>query len=165
MGRFSPLHKGHQMIIDYMIKKHGIKNCLVLIGSSNSLTERTPYTFKQREKMIHVLYPEIKTLPLPDVEPELQLYRDNTNEIWLNNVEKIEKNMGTKFVFYGGSNDDLKVLSERFPTEVAIDRTTEGKNISGTVIRKNIKDKNYDLIAKLVDKKIAPEIIEILSGA
>ncbi len=154
IGRFSPLHKGHQMIIDYMIKKHGIKNCLVLIGSSNSLTERTPYTFKQREKMIHVLYPEIKILPLPDVEPELQLYRDNTNEIWLNNVEEIEKNMGTKFVFYGGSTEDLKVLSERFPTKVAVNRITKGKNISGTIIRKNINGKNYKTVDKFVDAKI-----------
>lgn len=155
LGRFSPLHKGHQMIIDYMIKKHGIKNCLILIGSSNSLTERTPYTFDQREKMLHILYPEIKILPLPDIEPELKLYRDNTNEIWLNNVEKIEKEMGSKFIFYGGSDDDLKVLSERFQTRVAIDRITEGKNISGTMIRKNIDDKNFKIVDKFVDTKIS----------
>lgn len=147
------------MIIDYMIKKHGIENCLILIGSSNSLTERTPYTFGKRKKMVHLLYPNIKVLPLPDVEPELELYNDNTNNLWLDSVEKIEKDLNTKFIFYGGSMEDLKVLSERFPTEVAIDRTTKGKNISGTMIRKNIRDNKINLIDRLVDKKIALNIL------
>lgn len=154
VGRFSPLHKGHQLIIDYMVKKYGIENCLILVGSSNSLTERTPYTFEQRKKMIHLLYPQIKVLPLPDIEPELELYSDNTNDLWLENIKRIEKSMDTKFIFYRGSFSDLEVLSKKFSTKVAVDRKIEGHNISGTYIRKNISNKNYKLVEKLVDIKI-----------
>jgi len=155
VGRFSPLHIGHQTIIDYMVKRHGVENCLILIGSSNSISDRTPYTFEERLKMIHTLYPKIKVLPLPDPEPELEYFSDNTNEIWLDNIEKIEKDIGDKFIFYGGSRDDLSILSQRFTVKVAVDRNREGRDVSATKIREAIADSDYKCIDKLVNKKIS----------
>ena len=164
VGRFSPLHIGHQMIIDYMVKRHGVENCLILVGSSNSISDRTPYTFDERLKMVHLLYPKIKVLPLPDVEPELEYFSDNTNEIWLDNIEKIEKDIGDKFIFYGGSKEDLKILSRRFDTKMAVDRNREGKDISATKIREAIADSDYKCIDKLVNKKISKLVAEIGQG-
>lgn len=160
VGRFSPLHIGHQMIIDYMIRNHGIGKCLILIGSSNSISDRTPYTYKERLKMIYILYPKIKVLPLPDVEPELEYFNDYTNEIWLDNVKEIEKQSGDEFIFYGGSNEDLNILSQKFKTKVAIDRDCEGRGISATKIRQAIINNDFKYIEKLVNKKISSLVVK-----
>jgi nicotinate-nucleotide adenylyltransferase len=160
VGRFSPLHIGHQMIVDYMIKSYGIEKCLILIGSSNSISDRTPYAYEERLKMIQILYPKLKVLPLPDIEPELEYFDDNTNETWLDNVKKIEKQFGDEFIFYGGSREDLDILSQRFKTKVAINRNREGLNISATKIRQAITNSDYEYAEKLVNKKISNLVIK-----
>ena len=117
------------MVLGKMIEKFGLENCLVIIGSANVINERTPYTFEERKKMILKLFPKIKILPMADV---------GNNEIWLENLKKMEGELNTKFVFYGGSQADMEILSQRFETEVLVDRFTEGKGISGTEIRKSL---------------------------
>ena len=159
IGRFSPLHIGHQMIIDYMIKKYGVENCLILIGSSNSISDRTPYTYEERLLMIHTINPKLKVLPLPDVEPGLEYFNDGTNDVWLDSVEKIVKEFGDEFVFYGGSVKDLEILSLRFNTKVAIDRNTGGKGISATKIREGISNNNFNDVKNLVDKKLITRLV------
>lgn len=159
VGRFSPLHLGHQMVIDYMINNHGVENCLVLVGSSNSISKRTPYTYEERSKMIHALYPKLKVRPLPDVEPELEYFDDNTNEAWLSIVEDIIRKFGDEFVFYGGSLKDLEVLSQRFNVKVAVDRNTDGKGISATKIREKIAINDLNDVGKFVNKKLIGDLV------
>ncbi|NMC77484.1 MAG: hypothetical protein GYA60_09375 [Candidatus Methanofastidiosa archaeon] len=160
VGRFSPLHLGHQMIIDTMIQESGIENCVIFIGSSNSLNSSTPYTYEERERMIHLLYPKMKIFPLPDVEPELEVFRDDTNDIWLENIKKIERKLGDKFIFYGGSKEDLEILALKFKTKIAIDRYTKGKGINATNIRSAINKKEFESVEKFLDKKIGDILLQ-----
>ncbi len=129
LGRFAPFHEGHKILLAKLIKEFGAVNCLVLIGSTNVLNERTPFTFKSRRKMLKKHFPDVRILPLPDI---------GGDEKWLDKLEDLEKNLGQKLVFYGGSLEDLKILSRRFETHVLVDRFTEGKGISATEIRKNL---------------------------
>ncbi len=135
LGRFSPFHEGHKMLLTKLINKFGIENCLVLIGSSNVLNERTPFKFETRKKMILKDFPDVKILPFADVDNDV---------VWLNNIKKLEKKLGQKFIFYGGSAKDLEVLSKGFETHVFIDRFTEGKGISGTQIRRSLISTDLD---------------------
>jgi nicotinamide mononucleotide adenylyltransferase len=160
VGRFAPIHIGHQMIIDGMVEKFGVKNCLILVGSSNSYNERTPYTFEEREKMIKTLYPEINVYPLPDMKPDLLYFDGTTNDAWLNQIKRTEKQLNAKFIFFGGSKNDLAVLSQKFKTFILIERAKKGLNISGTKVRETLDKGDMDELKRLVDQKILNMVIQ-----
>jgi bifunctional NMN adenylyltransferase/nudix hydrolase len=58
IGRFQPLHLGHQQVIDHA--RTLAKNVLVLVGSTGvARSTRNPFTFEERKHMIQNLYPDI----------------------------------------------------------------------------------------------------------
>lgn len=65
IGRFQPLHKGHQEVIDRALTLS--KKVLVLVGSANApRTLRNPFTYEERSNLIRMIYPEVITRPLQD---------------------------------------------------------------------------------------------------
>lgn len=73
IGRFQPLHIGHESIIRTMLDE--CQRVIIAIGSSQeSGTKRNPFTFEQREDLItNVFYRErltgqLKIMPLEDRE-------------------------------------------------------------------------------------------------
>ena len=87
VGRFQPLHLGHQRVIDIALQKS--RRVLVLVGSSWSPRRpRNPFTFEERRKMIRTAYsnvPESKLL----IEPLMDFtYRD---EMWVSEVQHLAK--------------------------------------------------------------------------
>lgn len=88
IGRFAPLHLGHQAVIDVALKK--AKKVILLVGSSfRSRTERHPFSFNERQDMIRAAYPNVDEnklviLPLRDMT-----YRDNQ---WVKHVQSTVKN-------------------------------------------------------------------------
>ncbi len=159
LGRFCPLHLGHQKIVDRLIQKFGEANILIIIGSSTTKNFRTPYTLSQRKEMVHLVYPNIKTVPLPDPEPDLITFHNDTNGVWLDSVEELEKRMEAKFTFFGGSIEDLNVLAERFKTKVLVDRKKKSNSISATKIREAV-DKND---SKTTSKMLDPRVLTLLT--
>lgn len=158
VGRFAPFHKGHQMITDCMIKKYGIRNCLIMVASSNSYIERTPYTFAQRKKMIKTIYPYIRVIPLPDVKPRLKHFDGTTNKIWLKQIKDIEEKLKVRFIFYGGSKEDLEILAMRFKTYIPFSRQNNGA-VSGTKIRKALESGDNKTLREMVDPKLLKYVI------
>lgn len=156
LGRFCPFHLGHQKIVDKLIYDFGEKSVLIIIGSSTTINSRTPYTFSQRKNMIRSIYPNIRILPLPDPEPNLITFHNDTNNVWLDSVEELEKRMKAKFTFFGGSVEDLKVLAERFKTKVLIDRKEKSNKISATKIRRALSKKDLKTATKMLDSKVLP---------
>lgn len=65
IGRFQPLHKGHQEVIERARKL--AKQVLVLVGSANApRSVRNPFTYEERAKLITDIYPDVITRPLQD---------------------------------------------------------------------------------------------------
>lgn len=155
LGRFSPFHKGHQETLRRVIERHGINHVLVLIGSTNTRNSRTPYTFEQRKTMIQNLFPDVRIMPLPDGKANLMYFDGSTNEMWLDNVEKIQNDLKESFVFYGGKKEDLEILAERFPTEIIMDRNID-PNLSSTNIRKAMDENDLTVLEKYLDPNIIP---------
>ncbi len=155
LGRFSPFQRGHASIVEEMIRVNGMENCLIMIGSSNTLNERTPYTYEQRAEMVKAVFPEIKTIPLPDGKPGLVYFDGSTNEEWLDNIEKIQKEQQTKFVFYGGSKEDLEILAQRFETVVLVDRK-KSPEITATNVRSALDKNDQEMLEKLLDQRVIP---------
>ncbi|MCK9531854.1 MAG: bifunctional nicotinamide-nucleotide adenylyltransferase/Nudix hydroxylase [Gammaproteobacteria bacterium] len=87
IGRFSPFHKGHKAVVDVALKK--AKKVIILVGSSfRSRTERNPFNFQERQKMINASFTDqenekIVILPIRDMT-----YRDHK---WISQVQEAVK--------------------------------------------------------------------------
>ncbi len=138
-----------------MIEENEVENCLIIIGSSNSRNSRTPFSFEQRKKIIRSVFPGIRVMPLPDINPGLIYFDGETNGQWLDGIAKIQERLNTNFVFYGGSEADLKILGERFETRIAVDRSS-GRTFSATEVREALGRNDLKLLEKLLHPKVIP---------
>ena len=65
-GRFEPIHKGHQLLIDEAFKLE--KNVAILICSSQeSRTRQNPLSYEERKELIKKIYPKAIIIPVPDM--------------------------------------------------------------------------------------------------
>lgn len=94
-----------------MIEINGIDSVLVLVGSSNALNKRTPFTFEDRKKIVQISFPGVEILPLPDGKPGLEYFDGSTNDLWLDNLQRLAKERDEEFVFYGGEQGRLRSAS------------------------------------------------------
>lgn len=154
LGRFSPLHKGHEALIQAMIDRHGLAHSFVLIGSSQAeRNAKTPYSYEARKEMIQLRFPGVPIAPLPDVA-KTEAEFETTNERWLAQIALLEASLGASFTFYGGSEIDLKYLSERFPVLVLYPRTTIP--VSATQARKALRENDHEVLDTVLDARIQP---------
>ena len=87
IGRFQPLHKAHQSIIDEIIHD-GLKP-IIFIGSSNISNGKNPFSYVQRASIIHQIYGgEVVTLPLPDCSLDAIWAQQIINNLYAMNIEK-----------------------------------------------------------------------------
>ena len=90
IGRFSPLHLGHQRVIDIALQRS--KKVLVLVGSTNSArTLRNPFKYEERYAMIASQYEAVienKRLIIDGIEDYTY-----AEDMWIQQVQtKINKN-------------------------------------------------------------------------
>lgn len=162
LGRFQPFHVAHEAIV-HEVMADGLTP-IVLIGSSNVLNERNPFTLSQREEMIHKVFPEITVVPISDNEHDWDTWfkalywelrnslgqLDNSQLVWyINNKEKDR----TYFEFKG------KLYNNQFYTQVFTDlgfkvkESTYGKllglDINATDIRNNMEAHKHYLDARV----------------
>ena len=149
VGRFQPFHSGHLRIIDEYLKIFSIEDLLILIGSSNTINEKNPFTYSQRKYFITKtldesfknnqrikVNSEYNIAPLPDV---------NDDECWIGQIQDIAsmflgyKSNYTNTAFIGGLADDFYDCQRSFLKMVLSDRSRELKEVSGTNIRKFLK--------------------------
>jgi cytidyltransferase-like protein len=154
LGRFCPIHKGHQMIIDKMIEKFGIENCLLIIGSSTTYNNRTPFTYEARRKMIKKLYPKMRIIGLSDIDPSLEIYDPGNLQNWLYRLKIIEIQFGSKFIFYGGSRADIEYIRKEFKSYVLLNRFKDSMNTSATMIRDALINNDHIKLSDFLDCRI-----------
>ena len=145
-----------------MIARHGEENSLILVGSSDTIDKRTPFSFHQRKEIIRTLYPEVNILPLPDVNPDPNAYTKDSITLWLESIEKIEEEQNAAFTFYGGSEEDLQYLGRKFQTEVLVPRFDDGLNISGSQVRAELQ-KIIPNLVDLLDQQVIPHVLKFHS--
>lgn len=153
LGRFSPLHKGHQKIIDRLIQKYGYQNFILMVGSSNKKNIKTPFSYRQRNKFIKLIYPNLKIIPIPDFDNDTK---------WLDYLKGIEVKLKSEFIFFGGSKKDLEILQKRFTTRVLVNRAIEGGGISATQVRHALEAGDIETLKRIVSKKLVPLLKEVL---
>ncbi len=102
VGRFNPMHLGHEAVITEMLKKFGFENSLLILGSSDApFSKRHFFSFEERKQFIQKIFPKLKVIGLSDFP---------TDEQWLAGLDEIliAKNFDlAKTVFFGGCEQDL----------------------------------------------------------
>ena len=146
VGRFQPFHLGHLKVIKWILKK--CDKIIIVIGSSQeSNTEKNPFTFEDRKKMIlntlnseGIEKKQYKIVEIPDV------YDDKK---WVDNIVK-----KIKFDTIFSMNPWTRRCFESF--KIPVKDHPMYDDISGTKIRKMIKKKEnwQELVPKEVQKII-----------
>lgn len=130
VGRFSPIHKGHEKIIRKMIENHGVERSLIIIGSSNNgFSLRHFFSYKERRAFILSEFPDVRLVGLPDY------HRD---DIWLLALDDILRlsNIDPRMVtYYGGSEEDVRFfIADKRSCEI-VNRFEADIEISATKVR------------------------------
>src|SRR5689334_4699388 len=106
VGRVSPIHLGHERVIDHMIETHGIDDTMVVIGSSNTAPSmRHFFSYSDRRAFVKALYPDIRVVGLPDYP--------NDDE-WLLALDDIVASTGRAAEdarFFGGCDEDVRFFT------------------------------------------------------
>lgn len=153
LGRFSPIHLGHQAIIDEIIMDG--RTPLIIIGGANKFDDRHPFYAHEREEMILSIYPKALVKISNDSDhwdewfEELKLYIPNNAVIYTNNKEQDR----IDFQLYG------KEYKNTFYNDIWKDQGYQTKEvtfpykrkldcINATDIRNNIEDMKWALDPK-----------------
>lgn len=93
IGRFQPLHLGHQKVIERALSLS--KNVLILVGGEGKArTERNPFTYEERRWIIQEIYPNVIIRPLKD-----HTYNDAA---WISEVQHTVKEVTLNVINGGG---------------------------------------------------------------
>ncbi len=155
VGRFNPFHNGHAAVVGEMLKKHGAKNSLLVIGSSNAaFSLRHFFTYHERKQFIQKLFPDVKLVGLPDYHNDKE---------WLSALDDILRVAGIDprhVTFFGGCQEDI-----RFFLDDGRDCTIFNR-FDGTSLKTSATEVRDALIAgrpleHLVDPTILQEMQEL----
>src|SRR3989344_6757650 len=105
VGRMSPLHYGHQRVIEKMVDRHGRERSLAILGSTNvPLGPRHFFTFEERLRFFKTVFPEVRVTGLHDL---------NDDGEWLVLLDEFLKEHvidPDKAIFYGGGGGEFRAL-------------------------------------------------------
>ena len=113
IGRFQPLHKGHEHLIQQALEVS--ENVLILVGSANEpRTPKNPWTFEERKKMILSTFSTVTVSPIQD-----HPYSDTD---WVVEVQSVVQDClkqkeikGCDVVLVGHHKDDSSYYLNHFP--------------------------------------------------
>lgn len=151
LGRFMPLHLGHQNLIQQIVDKRYTP--VLMLGESKDRDTRYPWTFQERRHMIHKVYPNMSITYVMDAD---------SWDIWFGNFMRvykmIKKKLGTPVIAIHNKPEDRtdfifndtkytkEYYSKIFEISklVTIQLNPSNINIRATKIRENLKlNKKY----------------------
>lgn len=141
IGKFAPLHKGHQYLIETALKE--MEKFYVVIYETDVIN----IPIEKRANWIKKLYPKVKILYAYNPPKQYELDRESI-KIQMDFLEPIVKDLNCTH-FYSSEKygeyvaENLNIIDRR------VDQNRENSPISGTMIRNNIL-KNNNHIEKIV---------------
>ncbi len=101
IGRFQPMHKGHEKVVKELLDKY--EKVLILIGSINKNDDKNPFSFEQRKKMIENVLKNYNNFEIYGIED------NESNNEWTNHIKN-----NFKFDVVVSGNDLVKELLKDF---------------------------------------------------
>ena len=131
VGRFCPVHAGHEAVIRALIARFGQDSCLVGIGSSNhAVSIRHFFSYEERRRFLLHVFPGLNVFGLPDYP---------TDEEWMLALDDILRVSGSAphdMTFFEGCQEEVDFFY-RFGRKVEIMNRFDGSTprISATEVR------------------------------
>ena len=148
IGKFAPLHKGHQYLIEKGLKE--MEKFYVVIYE----TDVTEVPIEKRASWIKKIYPKVNLIYAKNPPSQYGLDEESV-KIQTEYLKKIIKGTGVTH-FYNSEPYGKFVARDLNIQEVQVDRKREKYPISATIIRNNLKEnKNY------IDKLDYNDVINI----
>jgi len=147
VGRFSPLHLGHQVLIDKLVETYGERH-LILIGSCNhGVSFRHLFTYMDRCEFICTMYPRARLLGLPDFDDNEQWFRQ------INDTLALQYVFPDRATFFGGCREDVDLFIDKGRNVEIVNRFAGASpKISATEVRDALIERRS--IEGLVDPRI-----------
>ena len=145
IGKFAPLHKGHQYLIEKGIKE--MDQFYVIVYETNVID----IPVEQRANWIKQLYQEVKILLAKNPPAQYGLDEESI-KIQMDYLKNIIKDIPVTH-FYNSEPYGKFVARDLHIEEVQVDRKREKYTISGTKIRKNVKE-NKAYVEEIVYEEI-----------
>jgi bifunctional NMN adenylyltransferase/nudix hydrolase len=155
LGRFQPFHVGHEAVVHEIIADG--REPVLVIGSSNVINEKNPYTPQQRKDMIHCVFPEISVMTVPDCPDDekwvqelkfIENYLDSNDITWYTTYKISDRSLytykNTIYTYYQHflTAEGLSVTEATYPSKLGI-------KISATDIRKDIDEHRHYLDSRV----------------
>lgn len=156
VGRFCPMHVGHEAMIGGMIDAFPHQH-IVLIGSCNEkMSMRHLFNFDDRVSFIKTVFPSCRIAPIPDFP--------NDDQSWFTALDNILMLAGAdpqRVAFLGGCEEDVEWYY-RFGRNVHIVNRFQGTttNISGTEIRDHLINNDKKKLSRLLNPKMIDLVLE-----
>lgn len=155
IGRFCPMHFGHQAIIGG-VAKAAPNNHIIFVGSSNApVTFRNLFSFTDRVDFIKAVYPQIRISGLPDFP--------GNNDAWFRSLDlsiALTGALKEDVVFVGGCQEDVEWFREAGRNTIVVNRFTGMTvNVSGTEIRDALITEDHMRLCGRIDSRILDQII------
>lgn len=145
IGKFAPLHKGHQYLIEKGLKE--MDEFYVIVYETSVMD----IPVEQRASWIKELYPNVHIL-LAKNPPSQYGLDEESIKIQMDYLKKIIKDIPVTH-FYNSEPYGKFVARDLQIEEVQVDRHREKYAISGTKIRKNVNE-NKQYIEEIVYKEL-----------
>jgi len=168
IGRFQPLHMGHQEVID---RSHKLaKNVLVLVGSAGvARSVRNPFTYQERAAIIKKIYPDVHVDSVHDhtyndaawiLEVQQKVAELVKTGARYSNADKFQKI--EKIGLIGCSKDHTSYYLKLFPDWHS--EAVEFVNpLNSTDVRKLMYTEAWPQKHEIVDNVLAPSVYDWLS--
>ena len=144
IGKFAPLHKGHQYLIETALEEMDEVYCVIYD------TDIIDIDVKNRAKWINRLYPDVKILFAYKSPKQYGLDVESVN-IQIDYLKKIIKNIPVTHFYsselYGEKVADILNIKNRI-----VDLKREKFPIAGTILRKDFKSKSNFLEKFILDE-------------
>lgn len=157
-GRFQPFHLGHHYSYEALVKKFGKNN--VYIATSDVTGEKSPFNFKEKQKIITTMFgiPKSKVVKVKNpYNPEEILNKfDKTNTAYVVGLGEKDTNRlnGKYYKPYTGKDLNSFEKNGYIYNVPQLQLKINGKTISGTVVRDSFSKELFNKIYPKFNKDI-----------
>jgi hypothetical protein len=155
-GRLSPMHLGHQFVIDTMISDFELHNCLLILGSATTPQSiRNLFSYSDRKAFVRSIYPSLQIAPLSDYPTDVQWLEAQAD---LLNIAGMDVD---STLFYGGCEEDLIWYRKVGYTCKIVDRVGgKSPEISATKLREHLLSQRPWDFKKFLDDRLTIPVIQ-----
>lgn len=159
IGRFNPLHLGHEAVIDRMIAEHGDACLLVLWSSNVTLSAHDPFSYDERKSFVQMLYPDLRIAPLPDYPTDAERLQklDESIQSFFPDADK------DNIIFWTGAEEEVsRLVDDARQIRIVDRRSGETPIVSATQVREALV--RGESIGWLVNEVLREKINELYAS-